>query len=235
MNHYHIVTIFVIFFFPLPTPAPVPRCSPLFIINKLAEFNNLMSDSNPYFPVPPCEYGNAMNALRAGDFRSVFVLAEPTKIPLHNFYELVWFLNTGFPRFMRMVTGKQKFITKPKILRERYKHHTPYTRTVQLGQGTKRRPEIIDNFAAYKSVVGGKIRALLREGPDKYNKPYTPQGPLLGSKKARKPVPSKSRANNIHQPQPQPQPRPRPRPETVTLATSGQGGWRPIVSPYTSG
>ena len=115
----------VIFFFPLPTPAPVPRCSPLFIINKLAEFNNLMSDSNPYFPVPPCEYGNAMNALRAGDFRSVFVLAEPTKIPLHNFYELVWFLKTGFPRFMRMVTGKQKFITNPKILRERYKHHTP--------------------------------------------------------------------------------------------------------------
>ena len=83
----------------------------IFIINKLAEFNNLMSDSNPYFPMPPCEYGNAMNALRAGDFRSVFVLAEPAKIPLHNFYELVWFMKTGFPRFLRMVTGKQKFIT----------------------------------------------------------------------------------------------------------------------------
>ena len=114
----------VIFFFPLPTPAPVPRCSPFFIINKLAEFNNLMSDSNPYFPMPPCEYGNTMNALRAGDFRSVFVLAEPAKIPLHNFYELVWFLKTGFPRFMRMVTGKEKFFTDQKILRERYKHHT---------------------------------------------------------------------------------------------------------------
>ena len=114
----------VIVFFPLPTPAPVPRCSPFFIINKLAEFNNLMSDSNPYFPMPPCEYGNAMNALRAGDFRSVFVLAEPAKIPLHNFYELVWFLKTGFPRFMRMVTGKEKFFTDQKILRERYKHYT---------------------------------------------------------------------------------------------------------------
>ena len=43
-----------------------------------------------------------------------------------------------------------------------------------MGQGTKRRPEIIDNFEAYKSVVGGKISALVREGPDKYNKPYTP-------------------------------------------------------------
>ena len=49
-----------------------------------------------------------------------------------------------------------------------------YARTVQLGQGTKRRPEIIDNFDAYKSVVGGKIGDLLREGPDKYHKPYTP-------------------------------------------------------------
>ena len=37
-----------------PTPAPVPRCSPLIIINKLAESSNILSDSNPYFPVPPC-------------------------------------------------------------------------------------------------------------------------------------------------------------------------------------
>jgi len=223
MNHYHIVTIFVIFFFPQPTPAPVPRCSPFFIINKLAEFNNLMSDSNPYFPTPPCEYGNAMNALRAGDFRSVFVLAEPAKIPLHNFYELVWFMKTGFPRFLRMVTGKQKFITDPKILRERYKHHTPYPRTVQLGQGTKRRPEIIDNFDAYKFVVGDKIRTLAREGPDKYHKPYTPQGPLPGSNKATLSKPSKPRELTRNQPRPQ------------NLISSGQGGWRPIVSPYTSG
>ena len=37
-------------------PAPVPRCSPFIIINKLAEWSNLKSDANHYFPVPPCKY-----------------------------------------------------------------------------------------------------------------------------------------------------------------------------------
>ena len=54
---------------PSPAPAPVPRCSPFIIINKLAEFNNLMSDSNPYFPVPPCEYGGPLEALARGDLQ----------------------------------------------------------------------------------------------------------------------------------------------------------------------
>ena len=110
---------------PSPAPAPVPRCSPFIIINKLAEFNNLMSDSNPYFPMPPCEYGGWRQALARGDLRSVFVLAEPAKIPLHNFYEFVWFLKTGLPRLARMITGKQKFVTDGRILREGYQHHTP--------------------------------------------------------------------------------------------------------------
>lgn len=174
---------------PHPTPAPVPRCSPFIIINKLAEFNNLMSDSNPYFPMPPCEYGSWQNALAKGDFRSVFVLAEPQKIPLHNFYEFIWFLKTGFPRFLRFLTGKQKFITDDKILREGYQHHTPwvrgftykclyllsrYVRTRQLGENTLRRPEIIDNKRTYKSVILDKIGQLLTRGPDKKRGPYTP-------------------------------------------------------------
>ena len=37
-------------------PAPVPRCSPLLFINKLPESSNLLSDANPYFPVPPCKF-----------------------------------------------------------------------------------------------------------------------------------------------------------------------------------
>ena len=115
----------VFLYLPSPTPAPVPRCSPFIIINKLAEFNNLMSDSNPYFPMPPCEYGSWQNALAKGDLRSIFVLAEPQKIPLHNFYEFVWFWKTGLPRFLRFITGKQKFITDQKILREGYSHYTP--------------------------------------------------------------------------------------------------------------
>jgi len=177
---YYVITAFVFLHLPSPAPAPVPRCSPFIIINKLAEFNNLMSDSNPYFPMPPCEYGGWRQALARGDLRSVFVLAEPAKIPLHNFYEFVWFLKTGLPRLARMITGKQKFVTDGRILREGYQHHTPYVRTRQLGENTRRRPEIIDNKRTYNSVVSGKIRQLLRRGPDKRRGPYTPQGPLPG-------------------------------------------------------
>ena len=32
--------------------APVPRCSPFIIINKIPESSNFMNDFNPYFPVP---------------------------------------------------------------------------------------------------------------------------------------------------------------------------------------
>ena len=49
-----------------------------------------------------------------------------------------------------------------------------YVRTRQLGQNTRRRPEIIDNKKIYNSVVGGKIGELLTQGPDKRPKPYTP-------------------------------------------------------------
>ena len=44
------------------------------------------------------EYGGWREALDAEDYRSVFVLAEPAKIPRHNFYEFVWLLKTGGPR-----------------------------------------------------------------------------------------------------------------------------------------
>ena len=56
----------VLFIYPTGVPAPVPRCSPYIIINKLAESSNIISDTNPYFPVGPCEYGNPLNAIRAG-------------------------------------------------------------------------------------------------------------------------------------------------------------------------
>lgn len=205
MNKHIFFTASVFLLLPHPTPAPVPRCSPFIIINKLAEFNNLMSDSNPYFPMPPCEYGSWQNALAKGDFRSVFVLAEPQKIPLHNFYEFIWFLKTGFPRFLRFLTGKQKFITDDKILREGYQHHTPYVRTRQLGENTLRRPEIIDNKRTYKSVILDKIGQLLTRGPDKKRGPYTPQGPLPGRRSgqqtSRRPIiylPQSKYTTNFH-------------------------------------
>ena len=76
----------VLICFPQPTPAPVPRCSPFLFINKWAEFNSFWSDSNPYFPLPPCEYGGPLEALAAGDIKAVSVLASPLKVPRHNFY-----------------------------------------------------------------------------------------------------------------------------------------------------
>ena len=76
------------------------RCSPYIIINKLVESNSWTSDSNAYFPVPPCEYGGPREALAAGDYKAVFVMAEPEKIPRHNFYEGLWFMKTGLPRMV---------------------------------------------------------------------------------------------------------------------------------------
>lgn len=165
---------------PSPTPAPVPRCSPFVFINKLAEWSNIWSDSNPYFPVPPCEYGGPLEALAKGDLRSVLVTAQPQNIPLHNLYEFVWLLKTGIPRMVRILAGKEPFVYDANILREGYQHSTPYVRTEQLGHGTKRRPEIINNKLTYKSVLGDKVGQLVREGPDKFPTAYTPQGQLPG-------------------------------------------------------
>ena len=45
------------------------------------------------------EYGGPIGALKAKDFKAVFVTAEPHKIILHNVYEALWLLKTGFPRY----------------------------------------------------------------------------------------------------------------------------------------
>jgi len=237
MIKYCCLTLFVFLSLPYPTPAPVPRCSPFIIINKLAEFNNFWSDSNPYFPLPPCEYGSWQNAIAKGDLESVFVLAQPLKIPLHNFYEFIWFLKTGLPRLTRMVLGKEKLITDDKILREGYQQAGSYVRTRQLGQNTLRRPEIIDNKNIYNAVVGQKIAELIKQGPDKRPKPYTPQGPLPGRRVQAGQTRTRSRL------------RTRPsvtstksvsvtRPRTVSpvkvsspSVSSYNGQWRPILSP----
>ena len=87
--------------------APVPRCSP-FIgpINKLVESNSLTADFNPYFPVPPCEHGGPLQAVLAGDFESVFLLARPEKIPRHNIYEGKWLHTEGPRRLARILAGE---------------------------------------------------------------------------------------------------------------------------------
>ena len=63
-----------------PALAPVPRCSPLIIINKVPDSTNLLSDLSPYFPVPPCEYGGPLAALRAGDYE-VGRLLDQAEVP----------------------------------------------------------------------------------------------------------------------------------------------------------
>ena len=58
-------------------------------------------------------------------FRSVFLLAEPLKIPLHNLYEFVWLLKTGIPRMLRILAGNEAFVADSQILKEGYDHSTP--------------------------------------------------------------------------------------------------------------
>jgi hypothetical protein len=75
--------------------------------------------------VPPCEYGSPQGAIDAGDYKAVFVMAEPEKIPRHNFYEAVWLMKTGVPRMMRMLAGGEKYQFSRAILNEGYQHSTP--------------------------------------------------------------------------------------------------------------
>ena len=47
-------------------------------------------------------------------------------------------------------------------------------RTTQLGHDTPRRPEIIDNFKTFKTIVVDKIGKLANEGPDRHATAFTP-------------------------------------------------------------
>jgi len=155
-------------------PAPVPRCSPFIIINKVPESNSILSDGNPYFPVPPCEYGGPLEAIKAGDWKAVSVLADAGNVPRHNFYELIWLLKTGAARLGRVLRGEEDYEFDYNILTEGYSHYTPQVRTTQLGHGTERNTEIIDNKAVYNKFVGEKLRELFEEGKDTEPTNYTP-------------------------------------------------------------
>jgi len=179
------VLVLLLTWLPL-VPAPVPRCSPFIIINKLVEWTSLWSDSNSYFPVGPCEYGGPIEALQQGDANAVFLLDEPEKIPRHNIYEFVWFWKTGLTRMKRMLLGLEPFKADLNILTEGYQHYTPVVRTKQLGHGTERRPEIIDDLDIFVDFVGGKVRSLFTEGPDLQRTRYTPVGPLRRRKLVRR-------------------------------------------------
>eukprot|EP00088_Acartia_fossae_P045731 TRINITY_DN49282_c0_g1_i1.p1 TRINITY_DN49282_c0_g1~~TRINITY_DN49282_c0_g1_i1.p1 ORF type:complete len:201 (+),score=40.49 TRINITY_DN49282_c0_g1_i1:46-648(+) len=159
--------------------APVPRCSPFFIINKLMEWNSWTSDMNPYFPVPPCEHGGPMQAVLAGDYRSVFIMDTPEIIPRHNLHELIWYMKTGYSRLRRMMKNKEPLEFDFNIMREGFDHYTPKIRTKQMGHETERRPEVLDSEEIYINFAGEKLKNYYLHGPDKVGTNFNSEGLLL--------------------------------------------------------
>jgi hypothetical protein len=81
-----------------PSPWPHPLCTCIII------------DSWQFFVFFIGEYGGWREALDAGNYRSVFVFAEPAKIPRHNFYEFIWLLKTGAPRVVSCTHGYSQLV-----------------------------------------------------------------------------------------------------------------------------
>ena len=155
-------------------PGPGPQLLPLHHHQQAGGVDLPLVRQQFLFPVGPCEYGGPFRALQEGDYNAVFLLDEPEKVPRHNIYEFVWFLKTGLTRMKRMMLGLEPFQADFNILTEGYQHYTPSIRTTQLGHGTERRPEIIDDPDTFVDFVGGKIRSLFTEGPDLQRTRYTP-------------------------------------------------------------
>jgi len=160
-------------------PAPVPRCSPFLIINKVVEWQSWSSDMNPFFPVPPCEYGGPLQALLEGDMQAVFLMDEPELIPRHNTYEFLWFLRTGYARLMRMLKKKEPFEYDFNILREGYDQSSERARTTQFGHGTYRRPEVLYDENIFTNVAGEVKKNLWMEGPNTKGNNFNADGLLL--------------------------------------------------------
>ena len=131
--------------------APVPRCSPFIIINKIPESSNFMNDFNPYFPVPECEYGGPLQAMLAGDFKAVSLLADGAwKIPRHNAYEGLWLFTKGPEKLKKFITGEEEFQFDPSILFEGYSHDRG---TKRIGQDDHRDTTAIDNDYLFKQGI----------------------------------------------------------------------------------
>jgi hypothetical protein len=160
--------------------APVPRCSPFLIINKMMEWSSATSDMNPYFPVPPCEYGGPFQAIMKGDLKAALIMADPEIIPRHNLHELIWWMKTGYARMRRYLKNKEPVEYDFEILREGYSnHHTKRIRTKQLGFGTERRPELLDNPEIAINFAGEKLKDYYLYGQDKVASNFNSEGLLL--------------------------------------------------------
>ncbi|XP_023346755.1 uncharacterized protein LOC111715638 [Eurytemora carolleeae] len=179
LNESYLMKILILLAVNLPgVPAPVTRCSPFIIINKVVEWQSWSSDMNPYFPVPPCEYGGPLQAILAGDMNAVFLLDEPELIPRHNTYEFLWFLKTGYTRLQRMLAKKEPFEYDFNILREGYDHHSETSRRTQFGHGPVRRPEVLDDEVIFTNVAGEALKDFWK-GQDKVGSNFNAEGLLL--------------------------------------------------------
>jgi hypothetical protein len=175
--------LFLLLLFVDCTWAPVPRCSPFILINKVPDSISLLSDFNPYFPVPPCEYGGPLRALRAGDYEAVFGPSEdnipffPGNLARHNLLEGIFLLKTALPRIRGYMKGEEELKVDWDILTEGYSHHTAEPRTTQFGHDTQRRPELIDDPKLFEEYVGSLLHDL-KEGGDTEPIRVTPIGQI---------------------------------------------------------
>ena len=128
------IVVFLLAFHCPGSYAPLPPCTPFLFVNKLVESNNWSSDMNPYYPVRPCPYEDP----RKAPLNLQFVLfSGPKKLMEHLTTELSWFMKTGLPRAVRMLTGKEKFLVNENIFNEGYNRHYTGTERVQhFGRNT---------------------------------------------------------------------------------------------------
>jgi len=136
---------------------------------------SLISDLNPFFPVPPCEYGGPLQALRAGDYESVFggLPGQVDHLPLfpkgqlarHNLLEGIHVLNKVAPRVARWLRGEGDIMVNWDILTEGYSHHTPEPRTIQFGHDTHRDPDLILDDDKFVVHAGSMLEELYSKQP----------------------------------------------------------------------
>ena len=154
MRRLLVLSSFVLLFLVNTSYAPVPRCSPFIIINKIPESSNFMNDFNPYFPVPECEYGGPLQAMLAGDYASVSLLADGAwKIPRHNLYEGLWLFTKGPAKIKKFLSGEEQFEFDPSIIFEGYSHDRG---TKRIGDTSHRDTTLIENDDLYAKGIEEK-------------------------------------------------------------------------------
>ena len=102
-----------------------------------------------------CEYGGPLQAMLAGDYKAVSLLADGAwKIPRHNAYELLWLFTKGPAKIKKYISGEEQFEFDPSILFEGYSHDRG---TKRLGSNEHRDTTAIDNKELWKQGISDLI------------------------------------------------------------------------------